>query len=268
MDFLDTMATHSRERAGRARAVTPLDELRKTALAAPGPPRLRLSATGFDVIAEVKLRAPSAGRLSTPLTDDALVERARQYADAGAAAISVLTEDSRFEGSLDHLRLVAAAIDSVPAMRKDFLVDPYQVYEARLAGAGGVLLIARMLDDETLDQMLSAASDCGLFVLLEAFDGDDLVRIGRVAGTPDLLAGLNSRNLATLDIDATRFERLRERFPRGVPAVAESGLSAPDDVARVAALGYDVALVGSALMRTDSPGPLVGAMLDAGRAAR
>ncbi len=265
MDFLATMAAHSRARARRTLDATSLEALRDQALERPPPPPLALSPEGFDLIAEVKLRAPSTGALSGPVSLDDLVARAGAYARAGAAAISVLTEDSRFDGSLEHLAAVAGALDTVPAMRKDFLVDPCQVYEARLAGAGGVLLIARMLDDEAMATMISTARQCRLFVLLEAFDDTDLERIGRCDPGPDLLVGLNCRDLATLAVDVDRFATLIDAFPPGLPAVAESGVATADDAAGVARLGYRVALVGTALMRCDEPGGLVRAMLEAGR---
>src|SRR5580700_1616329 len=143
---------------------------RQTAPSAP----LRLSALGFDVIAELKLRSPAAGVLGEESQN--WLGRVAAYARGGAAAVSVLTEPSRFDGSLEHLRQAAAVLAplGVPAMRKDFLVDPYQVLEARAAGAGGVLVILRMLDAERVAELLDVAAEHGMFVLLEAFDGSDL----------------------------------------------------------------------------------------------
>ena len=141
-DFLAGMARASRARVVAARRERDDAQLEALLRDLPPPPRLMLSREGFDVIAEVKLRSPAVGALAS---DDAGVGgRVTQYADAGAAAVSVLTEPARFDGSLEHLRLAAGALataGAVPAMRKDFLVDPYQVLEARLAGAGGVLVI-------------------------------------------------------------------------------------------------------------------------------
>ena len=148
--------------------------LERRARQAPAGAPLRLSASGFDVIAELKLRSPAAGVLGDESQD--WLGRVAAYARGGAAAVSVLTEPSRFDGSLEHLRRAAQVLAplGVPAMRKDFLVDPYQVLEARAAGAGGVLVILRMLPRPRIAELLDVAADHGLFVLLEAFDEADL----------------------------------------------------------------------------------------------
>lgn len=260
-DLLAEMAAASAERVAEARRAAPDADVRARAEArAPAPP---LSLGGFDLIAEVKRRAPSAGRLVESVDP---VAQARSYAAGGAAAISVLTEPHRFDGSLADLEAVAAALD-VPAMRKDFLVDPYQVFEARACGAGGVLLIVRMLDDGRMREMLDVADALGMWVLLEAFGGDDLTRAtSQVDGRANVLVGLNSRNLRTLEVDIDRFEQLAGAFPAGVPRVAESGLVSPGDAARVAEAGYGLALVGTALMRSGAPQEAARAMIAAGRA--
>ena len=192
----------------------------------------------------------------------------------GAAAISVLTEPSRFDGSLEHLEEVAAAVPGTPVMRKDFLVDPVQILEARSAGASGVLLIAAMLDDRQLRAMLDCAAEHGMFVLLESFDEVDLARSSGLldnpadrerAGAGQLLFGVNTRNLRTLHVDPERLEKLAPALPAG-RCVAESGLHNETDAAAVADLGYRLALVGTALMRSADPAGLVAAMRDAGKA--
>ena len=177
-------------------------------------PRRRLDLSGgFDLIAEIKRRAPSAGSLREAGAGD-VAHLAAGYSRAGAAAISVLTEPSEFGGSLVDLASAADAGGDVPVMRKDFVVNEYQVYEARAAGAGGVLLILRILDTATLGACIRAAAECGMFVLLEAFDEADLQRAGPAAelcrreGAP-VLVGLNCRDLATLGVDFGRFARLR-----------------------------------------------------------
>jgi len=187
---------------------------------------------------------------------------------AGAAAISVLTEPLRFDGHLEHLT-AAAERCSVPVMRKDFLVGTSQVYEARQAGAGGVLLITRMLDDETMDQMLGACSELGLFALVECFDREDCERTcAVVAGRQQpLLVGINTRDLATLEVVPARLEALAAHLPQGVPWVAESGMYTPEDVAAAAGLGYRLALVGTALMRANDPAALAADMIAAGASA-
>ncbi|MCO4745044.1 MAG: indole-3-glycerol-phosphate synthase [Proteobacteria bacterium] len=267
MGLLDDMAVSSRARCEAAREGESLEALRTRALATAPAPRLQLDR--FDLIAECKLRAPSSGQLAKPKDPAAeAARRAKLYADAGAAAVSVLTEPDRFDGDLSHLA-AAAAVCPIPVMRKDFLVDPYQVFEARAAGAGGVLLIAKMLDDQVLFDCMSAAAECGLFVLLEAFDEADLARcpaaVSAWTGADPLLVGINSRNLVTLAVEPARLLRLASLLPEGVPAVAESGVEAPEEAGPLARAGYTVALVGSALMRADDPGAFASALLEEGR---
>ncbi len=268
--FLERMAAASRERVGSARAACPQAELLARALDTPTPPRLRLQPGGFDLIAELKLRSPAAGQLKGPGED--VVARVTSYARAGAAAVSVLTEPTRFDGSLDHLRAAAQALSplGIPSMRKDFLVDAYQVIEARAAGAGGVLAILRMLSEPELEALVRQARALELFVLVEAFDERDLERLqgllARVGGH-GLLAGVNSRDLVTLQVVPSRLEQLARYLPAGIPRVAESGIRSAEDARRAAEAGYDLALVGSALMSGDDPAALAGAMLSAARAA-
>jgi indole-3-glycerol phosphate synthase len=264
-DFLQTMAEASAERAAQ------LDtRLRATSFDKPVVP---LSLGDFDVIAEIKNRSPSEGDLVTPNHNRA--EQARRYVEGGAAAISVLTEPSRFAGSLEHLEDVVAAVPETPVMRKDFLVEPVQVLEARAAGASGVLLIVTMLEDSKLRDMLDCALEQGMFVLLESFDKADLERTSKllqttayrdVAKRGQLLTGVNTRNLRTLNVDSDRLEKLVPVLP-ATRCVAESGLHSAADAATVAALGYSLALVGTALMRSADPAALVAAMRSTGSAA-
>ena len=270
-DFLSRMAAASRERFEAARTERPRAELLARAVDTPSPPRLRLQPAGFDLIAEMKLRSPAAGRLKSPSED--VAARVTAYARAGAAAVSVLTEPTKFDGSLEHLRTAAQVLApmAIPTMRKDFLVDAYQVIEARLAGAGGVLAILRMLSDLELEALIQQARALELFVLLEAFDERDLERLHEVLarmGNTGLLAGVNSRDLATLQVVPSRLEQLAPYLPAGVPRVAESGVASAADARRAAEAGYDLALVGSALMTGEDPAALASAMLNAARAAR
>jgi indole-3-glycerol phosphate synthase len=266
------MAAGSRARLAAARQAEPEEVLTARAKARPAPSRLQHSPQGFDLIAELKLRSPAAGRLGDAADDPAA--RVTAYARAGAAAVSVLTEPQRFDGSLADLEQAAAALApfAVPAMRKDFLVDPYQVLEARVAGAGGVLVIIRMLSRDEVEALLECARAQQLFVLLEAFDAQDLERMQELvaahAAHNVLLAGVNCRDLSTLAVVPQRLTELAPLLPRGVPRVAESGVSTADDARRVAAAGYDLALVGSALMQNADPAALVRSMLAAGRSAR
>ena len=272
-DFLASMARSSRQRVEVARQRLAEPELWRQAGQSPPPPPLRLSAQGFDVIAEVKLRSPAVGQLAGAAAD--VGARVTAYAGAGAAAVSVLTEPDRFEGSLLHLQQAAQALRpaGVPAMRKDFLVHPSQVAEARLAGAGGILVIVRMLTRAELDALIEAAAKLQLFVLIEAFDEADidmaaqLIAAHQHRGVP-LLAGVNSRDLVTLKVVPGRLEELVTRLPAGVPRVAESGVGNARDAARLAGAGYELALVGSALMSADDPAALLASMIAAGRGAR
>ncbi|MEJ2274978.1 MAG: hypothetical protein P8Y01_10460, partial [Woeseiaceae bacterium] len=159
------------------------------------------------------------------------------------------------------------AVPNTPVMRKDFLVDPVQVLEARAAGASGVLLITTMLDDSTLGAMLDCAFEHRMFVLLESFDEDDLHRSARYLNRDgQLLIGVNTRNLRTLEVDGDRLQRFSTLLP-DARCVAESGLRGAKDAARVAGWGYTMALVGTALMRSEDPAALITSMRQAGAAA-
>jgi indole-3-glycerol phosphate synthase len=279
-DFLATMAARSRERADAARARQPQSELLAKIRDINPAPRLHRSTEGFDLIAEMKLRSPALGQLRS-VDQDNLEQRVASYADAGAAAVSVLTEPSRFDGALKHLERAASALQpyTVPTMRKDFLVDPYQVLEARAAGAGGVLLIIRMLPIDDLARLIDTSLEQGLFILLEAFDERDIdiavqliePRIGRqsISASGSLvLIGVNCRDLVSLQVMPGRLEALASKLPDWLPRVAESGVATADDAGRLAAAGYDLALVGSALMSGDNPRDLAAQMLTAGRLAK
>lgn len=272
MGLLSDMLQSGLQRVAEARARVPEAALRAAVRGTPPPPPLRLERRGFDVIAELKLRSPSFGDLSAATLDP--VRRLQAYAEGGAAVCSILTEPTRFDGDIEHLRLAAGTLRpyGVPAMRKDFLVDPYQVIEARAHGASGVLLIVRMVPREQLIAMLDCAAELGLFVLLEAFDADDLAIAGAIArGRQDrdeqVLMGLNCRDLETLEIDPRRFASLRDRLPLDWPTVAESGVLTPADATRVAQLGYRLALVGTSLMRRPDPARAVQELVEAGRKA-
>jgi indole-3-glycerol phosphate synthase len=261
--FLDTMAARSRQRAEQVTARRSLPERREAVLSGSGPRSIGTFGALFDVIAEVKPRSPSEGAFP----DRRPAETAVAYQAGGAAMISVLTEPSEFGGSIEMLEAVAAAV-SVPVLAKDFLVDPIQVFEAREAGADGVLVIARILSDEAMVEILDAVAESGAFALLEAFDGDDLKRVRRaVSGRENLIAGVNCRDLDTLEVVLERHVALAGQLPGDVVSVAESAMQNPADIERVATYGYRAALVGSALMRTDDPGQLVSEMVEAGRRA-
>jgi len=270
MTFLERMAAASRERVRAARARESEAALERRMLARAAAPPLTLDR--FDVIAELKLRSPAAGGLAGGDFDRAA--QLSSYARGGAAAVSVLTEPSEFHGELEHLVDAAARLAAAhrPAMRKDFLTDPYQVLEARAAGAGGVLVILAMLDDATVRALVDCARRCGLFVLLEAFDRADLERLApfdepQATASPTLLAGVNCRDLRDLQVRFERFVELAPYLPRYLPTVAESGIGSVAAIEAVAAAGYRLALIGSSLMRAAEPAAVLTEWLAAGRRA-
>lgn len=270
-DFLTGMAVSSRARSHAAQSLLPERELRARIADLPSVPALHLST--FDLIAEVKLRSPAMGQLGS-LADADVGARVATYASAGAAAVSILTEPSRFDGSLQDLAAGTRALAplGIPAMRKDFLVDAYQVLEGRAAGASGVLAIIRMLPRAELERLIDTALSLRMFVLLEAFDAADLELAQALVEARDahrdlLLVGVNSRDLVTLAVVPGRLDQMAPLLPAGVKRVAESGVTTAADAARVAACGYDLALVGGALMSAPDPAALTRAMLADARAA-
>jgi len=200
------------------------------------------------VIAEVKHRSPSAGVLREPFVP---ADIARRYEEGGADAISCLTDREFFGGSLDHLRQVRRAV-ALPVLRKDFLVEAAQVYEARAAGADAVLLIAEALDAAAMGDLAALAAELGMDVLAEAH-GEAAIERAIACGAP--LVGVNNRDLATFHVDLATTERLAPRVrAAGRVLVAESGIRAPADVRRVLAAGTDAILVGEGLLRADDLG--------------
>lgn len=255
MSVLDEIVVGVREDLARRQAAASEADLR-AALADADPvrdPMPHLRGPGSSVIAEVKRRSPSKGDLAA-ITDPAAL--ARQYAAGGAAAISVLTEERRFSGSLDDLRAVRAAVD-VPLLRKDFMVEPYQVLEARAAGADLVLLIVAALDDDTLRRLHDQARELGMAVLVEVHDEPETERAVALGAE---LVGVNARNLKTLAVDEDAFGRLAPLLPADRVLVAESGISGPVDVKRYVAEGARAVLVGEALVKDGDPEGAVRAM--------
>lgn len=259
MSVLDDIVAGVRADLAEREARTSLADLR-AALADVDPPRdpmPHFRAPGSSVIAEVKRRSPSKGALAD-IPDPA--ELAQRYAAGGAAAISVLTEQRRFGGSLDDLRAVRAAVDT-PILRKDFIVESYQLVEARAAGADLALLIVAALHDDTLRRLHDAARELGLTVLVEVHDEAETERAVELGAE---LVGVNARNLKTLQIHDDMFGRLAPLIPDDRVKVAESGIVGPADVQRFVGEGARAVLVGEALVRDGDPQAAVAAMTGVG----
>ncbi|GAA1787406.1 indole-3-glycerol phosphate synthase TrpC [Nostocoides veronense] len=252
---LDALIAGVREDLAVRMAATPLADVIAAAHAAPPaiPVLPRLTTGRLGVIAEVKRSSPSKGALAD-IPDPAALATA--YQAGGAAAISVLTEQRRFGGSLADLDAVRAAV-RIPVLRKDFMVEDYQFYEARAHGADLVLLIVAALTDGELAHFHGLARDLGMTALVEVHDADEIERA--LAIEPALL-GVNARNLKTLDVDADAFSRLIAQVPDGVVPVAESGILATADAQRYAREGAAAVLVGEALVKDGDPRGAVAAM--------
>lgn len=263
--ILERILADTRRAVAARRAERPLAELVARLDGAPPPVGFAaaLRGKGVPVIAELKRASPSRGALRVDLDPGRL---AADYARAGAAAISVLTEEAHFRGSLADLeeahRVVRGAGLSCPILRKDFAVDPYQLVEARLAGADAVLLIVAVLDDATLAGLYRAARELGLGALVEVHDREELHRALELG--PEIV-GINNRNLRDFTVDLAVTEALRPLVPAGTPVVSESGVRAPADVRRLAGAGVDAVLVGEALVTAGDPAAALGALVEAGR---
>ena len=259
MTYLDELLAGAHRRVATARGHEPLEHLQARAADSPPPPPFReaLRGPGVAVIAEIKRASPSRGDLAPAINAP---ELARAYTDGGAAAVSVLTEPDRFKGALTDLVDVAAL--GIAALRKDFVVDPYQVWEARAAGAAAVLLIAAAVDERTLAMLHDEAHQAGIDVLVEVHDDSEVALLHRIGAN---LAGINSRDLRTFAVDRDAFARLRPLLPEDAVAVAESGISGPDDVALARERGADAVLVGESLVTSDDPAGAVAVLVEAGQ---
>lgn len=244
--ILDQILETKRAEVERHRQAMPLSELEERVKTAPFPLNLSGALWGDKVrlIAEVKKASPSKGLLLADYDPAAI---AREYAANGAAAISVLTEVEHFQGSLDHLRAVKDAVgpDGVPVLRKDFLYDSYQLYEARVNGADAALLIVAMLDEEHLREMLAVAQKIWLQALVEVHSEAEL-DVALACGAE--IIGINHRDLKTFKLDTSLSVKLRGKIPQGRMVVAESGIFTADDVQPLKKAGINAILVGEAVM--------------------
>jgi len=261
---LDGIISGVREDLGRRRAaLSPADLEARLASVPPAldpMPGIR-SADGVAVIAEVKRSSPSKGALAD-IPQPGLL--ARSYAAGGASAISVLTEERRFSGSLADLDEVRAAVRT-PLLRKDFMVDAYQVTEARAHGADLILLIVAALDDALMRDLHDQARELGMTALVEVHDAGEL---DRALALDPVLVGVNARNLKTLEVDPRTVTDLLPRVPEGVVGVAESGVSGPADVAAYVRAGAGAVLVGEALVKDGAPEAAIRGFIDAATAVR
>lgn len=254
VDVLQRILATKREEVAAAGKAVPLTEMKQRAASAPPPRdfigalRAKISAGGPAVIAEIKKASPSKGLLRAQFDPPAI---AKSYAAAGAACLSVLTDSTYFQGAHAHLQAARAAC-ALPVLRKDFIIDPYQVYEARALGADCVLLIAAALDADRMRELEACAQALGMGVLVEVHDGLEL-DAALALNTP--LVGINNRNLRSFE---TRLETTLDLLPR-IPvdrlAVTESGIGSSADVQRLTRGGVQAFLVGEAFMRAEDPGP-------------
>lgn len=249
-DILEELTEARRADAAMREAEVPFGEMMRRASAAPAPRDFIGAFRGGGVprvIAELKRASPSEGMIRE---DFRPIELAKGLESAGAAALSVLCEPHRFLGSEDYLRAVREAVD-LPILYKDFLSSRYQIAAARAAGADAVLLIAAVLDDAKLSDLLAFAHGLGLAALVETHDGNE---IDRAVGVGAKLVGVNCRNLRNFNCDVSRLETYIGRIPRPCVRIAESGMHSAEAIARAKAAGADGFLVGTALMRAGRPG--------------
>mgnify|MGYP001597087556 CR=1 FL=1 len=260
-DILQRILATKREEVAAARQATPLAEVELRARAAPPPRdfvgaiRAKLAAGKPAVIAEVKRASPSRGLLREHFDPAAI---AQSYEAAGAACLSVLTDREYFQGAAEHL-VAARAACALPVLRKDFIVDPYQVFEARALGADCVLLIAAALDQEPMRALERTAADLGMAVLVEVHDAAEL-GVALTLATP--LIGINNRDLRTFETRLDTTIGLLPRIPHGRVVVTESGITSPEDVHRMQRAGVGAFLVGEAFMRAADPGLALKALFD------
>jgi indole-3-glycerol phosphate synthase len=265
-DILEKILAVKRAEVAEAKQRLPASRVERLAQSAgevrdfAGALRSRVARKSPAVIAEVKKASPSKGVLRADFDPAAI---AVAYARHGAACLSVLTDAQFFQGSPDYLRQARAAC-SLPVLRKDFMIDPYQVYEARSWGADCILLIVAALDDRTMAELEGVALRLGMAVLAEAHDGDELERALRLR-TP--LIGINNRNLRTFETRLETTLHLLPRVPDNRILVTESGILAPPDVQRMQASGVHGFLVGEAFMRAPDPGQALGALFPAAMTA-
>lgn len=259
MSVLDAIVAGVLEDLAVRQELTSMDALKARAARLPEAIDARqiLARDEVAIIAEVKRSSPSKGELAD-ITDPALL--ASEYEAGGASVISVLTEQRRFGGSLSDLDAVRAKVD-IPILRKDFVVTPYQVWEARAHGADMVLLIVAALDQLALESLIERVHSLGMTALVEVHDESEVTR---AADAGARVIGVNARNLRTLEVDRTTFSRVAPLIPTGILRVAESGIRDSHDVVEYARMGADAVLIGEALVKDRDPRTTVADMVAAG----
>jgi indole-3-glycerol phosphate synthase len=247
--FLEKVAGMKREEVHKRKNLSSLQEMQKKVSDLPAPReflRALLNKCPMALIAEIKRASPSAGMIR----QDADIQGiARKYQAGGASAISVLTEARFFHGALGHLVMVKEAV-SLPVLQKDFIIDPFQIYEGRIAGADAVLLIAAMITQGQVGEFTQLIRDLGMIPLVEVHNEEDLEK---VSGLPLPLIGINNRNLQTLEVNLEVTCHLIKKIPQGTMVISESGIKNREDVKRLQQAGARGVLVGEVLMRSADP---------------
>jgi indole-3-glycerol phosphate synthase len=245
--FLDKIVAQKRKELEKRQKAMPMSALEDAIAHRPAPIDLAkaLKSDGISLIAEIKRASPSKGMLNPDL--DA-VELAKTYARCGAKAISVLTEENYFMGSGQDLEAVKNALPHIPVLRKDFILEPYQLYESRAWGADAVLLIVAIIDDSELKELITVSHKLGMQCLVEVHDKDELKRAIKCDAQ---LIGINNRNLDTLEVDINVTRILRPLIPPGRLVVSESGIKGREDIEKLKAWGVDAALIGEALVTAE-----------------
>ncbi len=256
--FLEEIVKIKKEEVSRRKALLPQRELEDTIAGLP-PPRNMFDAISrrspMAVIAEIKRASPSVGVIKEEVD---LCHLAREYEAGGACAVSVLTESHFFKGDLSYLHRVKEEI-SLPVLQKDFVLDPFQIYEGRVSGADAILLIACLLDQEQLKDFVGLVRELEMTPLVEIHDQQDLQRVSAL----DLsLIGINNRDLRTFEVDLRTTLRLRKEIPWGTRVISESGIRTSEDVKRLKEVGIDGILVGEILMRAPDPASKIKELLN------
>jgi indole-3-glycerol phosphate synthase len=257
--YLQTILDYKKAFVAQTKASCPLKELQRR-LGDVAPPRafdqvlLRDPSDPVRIIAELKKASPSKGLIRH---DFQPVDHARSYEQHGAAALSVLTDEKFFQGSLAILSLIKEAV-TVPVLRKDFVIDEYQIVEARVAGADALLLIAAILSNAQMEEYLKMTHSLDMHAVLEVHTFKDLER---ALNCEPKIIGINNRNLETFEVDLRQTERILRELPQGYLTISESGIFTPDDVRYCSGLGVNAVLVGETLMREPEPGGALGRLI-------